>query len=243
MVKKIKHSSILIINMPNIKFVKVEKNYQDNKFNALQNINLLIKQGEFVSIVGKSGAGKTTLTKLIYAEEMPTEGDVFYGKRNIKDIKKKHLPYFRRNFGTVFQDFKLLPQKTVFENVAYALEVIGSSTDAILEEVPKILSMVDLLEESDKYPNQLSGGEKQKVALARALINRPDVIIADEPTGNLDYISSLEIIKLLLKINELGATIILATHDEAIVNKAGKRVITIEDGKIVGDQVKGKYVI
>ena len=229
--------------MPNIKFVNVEKNYQEDKFNALQNINLLIKQGEFVSIVGKSGAGKTTLTKLIYAEEMPTEGDVFFGKRNIKDIKKKHLPYFRRNFGTVFQDFKLLPQKTVFENIAYALEVVGTATDVILEEVPKILSVVELLEEAEKYPNQLSGGERQKVALARALINRPDVIIADEPTGNLDYISSSEIIELLLKINKLGATVILATHDEAIVNKAGKRVITLENGKIVGDQIKGKYVI
>ncbi len=229
--------------MPTIKFVKVEKNYQNNRFNALKNINLTIKQGEFVSIVGRSGAGKTTLTKLIYAEEMPTKGDVFYGDRNIKNIKKKHLPYFRRNFGTVFQDFKLLPQKTVFENIAYALEVVGVPTDDILKEVPKILNIVGLSNDAEKYPKQLSGGEQQKVALARALINKPDVIIADEPTGNLDYISSLEIIGLLLEINKLGATIILATHDKAIVNKAGKRVITLEDGKIVNDQDKGKYVI
>ena len=229
--------------MPTIKFVKVEKNYQNNRFNALKNINLTIKQGEFVSIVGRSGAGKTTLTKLIYAEEMPTKGDVFYGDRNIKNIKKKHLPYFRRNFGTVFQDFKLLPQKTVFENIAYALEVVGVPTDDVLKEVPKILNIVGLSNDAEKYPKQLSGGEQQKVALARALINKPDVIIADEPTGNLDYISSLEIIGLLLEINKLGATIILATHDKAIVNKAGKRVITLEDGKIVNDQDKGKYVI
>ena len=229
--------------MPTIKFVKVEKNYQNNRFNALKNINLTIKQGEFVSIVGRSGAGKTTLTKLIYAEEMPTKGDVFYGDRNIKNIKKKHLPYFRRNFGTVFQDFKLLPQKTVFENISYALEVVGIPTEDILEEVPKILNVVGLSNDAEKYPKQLSGGEQQKVALARALINKPDVIIADEPTGNLDYISSLEIIGLLLEINKLGATIVLATHDKAIVNKAGKRVITLEDGKIVNDQDKGKYVI
>ncbi len=229
--------------MPSIKFEKVEKIYSDNDFNALRNINLLIKQGEFVSVVGRSGAGKTTLTKLIYAGELPTKGDVYFGKKNTKDIKRKHLPYFRRNFGTVFQDFKLLPHKTVFENVAYALEVVGVSTKDILKEVPKILSMVDILEKSEEYPRQLSGGEQQKTALARALINRPKVIIADEPTGNLDPVSSQEIIKLLLKINDLGTTVVLATHDKDIVDKAGRRVVTLENGKVVSDQANGGYVI
>ncbi len=229
--------------MPSIKFEKVEKVYSDNDFNALRNINLLIKQGEFVSVVGRSGAGKTTLTKLIYAGELPTKGDVYFGKRNTKDIKRKHLPYFRRNFGTVFQDFKLLPHKTVFENVAYALEVVGVPTKDIMEEVPKILSMVDVLEKSEEYPHQLSGGEQQKTALARALINRPKVIIADEPTGNLDPVSSQEIIKLLLKINDLGTTVVLATHDKDIVDKAGRRVVTLENGKVVSDQASGGYMI
>ena len=229
--------------MPSIIFKKVEKTYNENKFNALRNINLLIKQGEFVSVVGRSGAGKTTLTKLIYAAELPNKGDVFFGKENTRDIKRKHLPYFRRNFGTVFQDFKLLPQKTVFENVAYALEVVGKSNKDISEEVPKILSMVGISEKSEEYPHQLSGGEQQKTALARALINNPKVIIADEPTGNLDSVSSQEIISLLLKINELGTTVVLATHDKEIVNEANKRVITLENGKIVGDQINGKYMI
>jgi cell division transport system ATP-binding protein len=229
--------------MPIIKFENVKKSYQ-NKFSALRGVNLVIQSGEFVSIVGKSGAGKTTLVKMIYAEEFPDEGKVYYGERSTDQIRKKLLPFYRRNFGTVFQDFKLLSHKTVFENVAYAAEVIGRTKAEIEKEVPKILSVFGLFEKSNKYPNQLSGGEQQRVSLARALVNRPDVIIADEPTGNLDPASSLEIMKLLLRINgHMGTTVVLATHDNDIVNMAQKRVITLDGGKVVSDQNPGKYLI
>lgn len=228
--------------MPIIKFENVKKSYQ-NKFSALRGINLVINPGEFVSIVGRSGAGKTTLVKMIYAQDFPDEGKVYYGDRSTDEIKKKLLPFYRRNFGTVFQDFKLLHQKTVYENVAYAGEIIGKTNEEIEDEVPKILAVFGLLEKGSKYPNQLSGGEQQRVSLARALVNRPDVIIADEPTGNLDPLSSMEIMKLLLKINSMGTTVILATHDNDIVNMAQKRVVTLEAGKIVSDQNPGKYLI
>ena len=229
--------------MPIIKFENVKKSYQ-NKFSALRGVNLVIQPGEFVSIVGKSGAGKTTLAKMIYAEEFPDEGKVYYGERSTDMIRKKWLPFYRRNFGTVFQDFKLLSHKTVFENVAYAAEVIGKSDEEIKNDVPRVLAVFGLLEKGDKYPNQLSGGEKQRVSLARALVNRPDVIIADEPTGNIDPVSSIEIMKLLLKINSnMGTTVILATHDNDIVNMAQKRVVTLEAGRVVSDQNPGKYLI
>jgi cell division transport system ATP-binding protein len=228
--------------MPNIKFENVKKSYQ-NKFSALRGINLLIKSGEFVSIVGRSGAGKTTLVKMIYAEGFPDEGKVYYGERSTDEIRKKLLPFYRRNFGTVFQDFKLLPQKTVFENVAYAAEVIEKSNEDVDRDASKLLAVFGLAEKADKYPNQLSGGERQRVSLARALVNRPNVVIADEPTGNLDPASSMEIMKLLLKINSMGTTVILATHDNDIVNMAQKRVVTIDNGKIVSDQNPGKYLI
>jgi len=228
--------------MPVIKFENVKKSYQD-KFSALRGVTLVIEPGEFVSIVGKSGAGKTTLVKMIYAEIFPDEGKVFYGERSTDEIKKKWLPFYRRNFGTVFQDFKLLPHKTVFENVAYAAEILGKTNEEIEEEIPKILAVFGLLEKGDKYPNQISGGEQQRVSMARALVNRPDVIIADEPTGNLDPVSSLEIMKLLLKINSMGTTVVLATHDNDIVNMANKRVITLDSGKVVSDQNPGKYLL
>lgn len=225
-----------------IKISNVTKVYPGN-FVALDNTNLSIGRGEFVSIVGQTGAGKSTLLKLIYAEESPSSGEISFNGKLVNEIKRKHLPYYRRNIGTVFQDFKLLPQKTVFENVAYALEVNGETNDEINEKVPEILDVVGLGNKLEMYPRQLSGGEQQKVALARALINSPQMIIADEPTGNLDPISTWDIIQLLLKINTLETTILLATHNREIVDKINRRVIVMEKGKIVSDIARGGYSI
>jgi cell division transport system ATP-binding protein len=223
-----------------IRFEAVSKIYKGD-FPALENINLEIQDGEFVSIVGASGAGKSTLLKLIYAEEMPTSGVVYFEEIPTSSISRSKLPFFRRSIGTIFQDFKLLHRKTAFENVAFALEVSGVPQPEIDENVPQILEIVGLGGKMDKYPKQLSVGEQQRVSLARALIHRPKVIVADEPTGNLDPVSSWEIVKLLLKINELGTTVILASHDQYVIDKAGKRVIVMENGKIIGDSEKGKY--
>ena len=225
-----------------IKFENVSKIFPGD-FVALEDINLFIDKGEFISIVGQSGAGKSTLLKLIYAEEQPTAGKVYFEERPLDGIKRRHLPYYRRNIGTVFQDFKLLPQRTIFENVAYALEVAGETSAEINEKVPKILDIVGLGDKMEKFPKQLSGGEQQRVSLARALIHRPKVIIADEPTGNLDPISTWELIKLLLKINDFGTTILLATHNKNIVDRIGKRVVALDKGKVIRDHKKGKYVI
>jgi len=225
-----------------IRFENVSKTYQGD-ITVLQNINLVIYPGEFISLVGASGVGKSTLLKLIYAEEIPTEGEVYFNERPITQINRKHLPYYRRNIGTVFQDFKLLPQKTAFENVAYALEVDGCSQEEIDAQVPEILDIVGLASKMEKFPHQLSGGEQQRVSLARALIHRPKVIIADEPTGNLDPVSSNEIIQLLLEINSFGTTVILATHNKGVVDNLGKRVIILKDGRIVHDESKGKYML
>ena len=179
--------------------------------------------------------------KLIYEEEEPTSGEIFFNERPLKGIQRKHLPYFRRNIGTVFQDFKLLPQKTAFENVAYALEVDGRTAEEIEHEVPEILEIVGLGNKLDKFPRQLSGGEQQRVSLARALIHRPKVIIADEPTGNLDPVSSAEIIGLLTEINSFGTTVLLATHNKGIVDKLNKRVVVLDQAHIVHDQARAKY--
>ena len=225
-----------------IKFENVTKIFPGD-FIALEDIDLFIDKGEFISIVGQSGAGKSTLLKLIYAEEQPTTGKVYFEERPLDGIKRRHLPYYRRNIGTVFQDFKLLPQRTIFENVAYALEVAGETNAEINEKVPKILDIVGLGDKMEKFPKQLSGGEQQRVSLARALIHRPKVIIADEPTGNLDPISTWELIKLLLKINDFGTTILLATHNKNIVDRIGKRVVALDKGKVIRDHKKGKYVI
>ena len=223
-----------------IRFESVSKIYKGD-FAALEDINLVIKKGEFVSIVGQSGAGKSTLLKLIYAEEMPTEGAVYFEEMATSDIKRNKLPLYRRNIGTIFQDFKLLPRKTAYENVAFALEVASVPRAEIEEDVPQILEIVGLKDKMEKYPYQLSMGEQQRVSFARALIHRPKIIVADEPTGNLDPISSWEIVNLMLKINKLGTTVILASHDKYVVDKANKRVVVIENGKIIGDSEQGKY--
>ena len=228
--------------MPILRFENVSKIYPGN-FPALEEIDLAIESGEFLSIVGHSGSGKSTLLKLIYAEEQATSGHVYFNDRTIDSINRKHLPYYRRNIGTVFQDFKLLPQKTAFENVAYALEVSDETEEEINELVPEILEIVGMSDKAKKYPRQLSGGEQQKICLARALVRKPKVIIADEPTGNLDPVATWEIIQLLLKINSMGTTIILATHNKDIVDKLNRRVIALDKGKVIRDHQKGRYAI
>jgi len=227
-----------------IEFRNVKKIYTGGIHTvALDEISFVIEKEEFVSLVGHSGAGKSTILKLLYAEEKPTSGEIFFNNENISHLTPKQLPFYRRRIGTVFQDFKLLPQKTLFENVAFALEVSDHSDKEIKELVPQILEIVGLTHKTDSYPREISGGEQQRVAIARALVHRPPLIIADEPTGNLDPISSWGIIQLLLKINKLGTTVLLATHNKDIVNRLKKRVITLDQGKIIRDHSKGRYAI
>jgi cell division transport system ATP-binding protein len=225
-----------------IRFQKVSKIYSSEKI-ALDEVSFKIKEREFVSITGKSGAGKTTLIKLLLREEAPTKGRIFFEDVNIHRIKKRFLPQYRKNFGIVFQDYKLLPNKTVFENIAYALEVTGADDKEILNNVPQVLELVDMPDKANNFPSELSGGEKQRVAIARALIHRPRVVIADEPTGNLDPYHTWEIIHLLIKIHELGSTLILATHDKEIINYLQKRVITLDKGRIIRDEEKGRFIL
>ncbi|MSR73634.1 MAG: cell division ATP-binding protein FtsE [Candidatus Pacebacteria bacterium] len=227
-----------------ISFTNVAKYYENGSTSvALDEINLKIDTGEFVTLVGKSGAGKSTLVKLIIGEEQPTRGKIMVAGQNVGTMHPYDLPTLRRKIGVVFQDFRLLPKKTVHENVAFAMEVAGRAENEINEVVPQVLDMVGLADRAGHFPNQLSGGEKQRVAIARAMINRPMVIIADEPTGNLDPVNTWEIIKLLTKINELGTTIILATHSKDIVNALGKRVVSIDKGKVVRDEQNGRYIL
>lgn len=221
---------------------EVSKEYPDG-FVALRGVTCMVDHGEFVSIVGASGAGKSTLLKMIYADEFPTEGSVFFGGRNILATKRRLLPYFRRNFGTIFQDFKLLPQKTVFENIAYTLELHGKSDAQIYDEVTQMLQVINMTEHAHKYPHQISGGEQQRVAVARAIIHRPRVLIADEPTGNLDPVSADDIARLLYKINSFGTTVILATHDKSIVDKIHRRVVAMDRGRVVSDTANSGYII
>jgi len=216
----------------------------DNKFEAINGIDLHIKYGEFVSLIGPNGAGKSTLLRLLTKEITPNKGEVVVDGISIAEIPDKDLPVLRRKVGTIFQDFKLLTNKTAFENVAFALEVCGASEQEISDDVPKVLHIVGLSDKADNFPNQLSGGERQRVAIARALIHRPTILLADEPTGNLDLLNSYDVVKLLLKINELGTTVILATHNREVVNSIGRRVVSMENGKIVRDQIEaGKYII
>ncbi len=208
---------------------------------GLRNISLHIEAGEFVSIVGQSGTGKTTLVRLLIAEEKPTKGKITIGDWDITKISSSEIPYLRRQIGVIFQDFKLLPKKTVFENVSFALEVAGEKSYRIKKIVPQVLDIVGLGNKTDRYPRQLSGGEQQRVAIARSLVHRPKIIIADEPTGNLDSLNTVEIIEILKKINEFGTTILLATHNREIVNELRRRVITLRGGEIVSDELTGKY--
>jgi len=210
---------------------------------AIDDVSFDINEKEFVSIVGKSGAGKTTLLKLILAEECPTKGEIIFDGNNINCVKKSHLPKLRQRIGVVFQDYKLFNSKTAYENVAYVMEVMGISEDEIKRDVPQILELVGLSDRINNFPNELSGGEKQRVAIARALIHRPDIILADEPTGNLDPYHTHGIIELLVKIYNMGTTVVLATHDKAIINKLGKRVITLDQGKLIRDEKKGRFII
>ncbi len=212
---------------------------------ALDKVNLRIKPKEFLSLVGKSGAGKSTLLKLLIAEEEPSEGSVYFDGYDVGLMDKdRELPVLRRKIGTVFQDFKLLAHKTVFENVAFAMEVAGAQDEEILEDVPQVLELVGLSDKHNNFPHELSGGEKQRTAIARALVHRPTVIVADEPTGNLDPGNTFEIIRLLLKINELGTTVILATHDrEVIESLKDRRIISLDKGKIIKDDIKGKFIL
>lgn len=211
---------------------------------AINGVDLHVKDGEFVSIVGPSGAGKSTLLRLLTREIEPSQGEVFVGGVNLATIGDGDIPVLRRKIGMIFQDFKLLSGKTASENVAFALEVCGASQAEIDQHVPKVLEVVGLGDKKDNFPNQLSGGEKQRLAIARALVHRPEILLADEPTGNLDLVNSYDVVKILLKVNEMGTTVMLATHSREIVNAIGRRVITVEQGKIVRDQVEqGKYVI
>jgi cell division transport system ATP-binding protein len=225
-----------------IYFDKVSKIYADNSI-ALEDVSFNIEPNEFVSVVGQSGAGKTTLVKMILAEERPTSGSVFFESANIHGLPKNQINKYRRRIGTVFQDFKLLPNKTAYENIAFAMEAAGRTDEEIAADVPHVLELVDLGRKIWNFPNQLSGGEQQRVAIARAIVNQPDLIIADEPTGNLDPVNTYDVVHILKKINDLGTTVILTTHNKGVIDSLGKRVITLEHGKIIRDDKSGKYIL
>lgn len=223
-----------------IEYINVSKTY-DSGVVALSNINLKIKKGEFVFLVGYSGAGKTSLAKLLLKEIEPTKGKIMINDVDITKLKDRQIPYLRRNIGVVFQDFRLLPNKTIFENVAFAKEIIGASPREIKRQVSSVLKLVGLSDKGNCYPNELSGGEQQRVSIARAIVNKPEVIIADEPTGNLDPDTAWEIMTLLKEINEIGTTIIMVTHAKDIVDFMKRRVIALDGGKIVRDDERGVY--
>lgn len=231
----VKYSSMIF-------FDRVSKVYPDSSV-ALSGVTFTIEPKEFVSIVGQSGAGKTTLLKMFLAEERPSEGQVFLDGVDVHSLTKEEINHLRRKVGMIFQDFRLLPGKTVYENIAFTMEASGKSDDEIESDVPHVLELVDLSPKIWNFPHELSGGEKQRVAIARALVNQPDIIIADEPTGNLDPVNTYDIVQILKKINDMGTTIILTTHNKGIIDSLGKRVIVMERGKIIRDDKEGKYFI
>jgi len=210
---------------------------------AVKDINLVLREGEFLCLVGQSGVGKTTLIKLLTKQENPDKGQIFVAGRNLADLRDREVPFYRRKIGVVFQDFKLLPQKTVWENVAFALEVCGFSSTDITRRTERVLDLVGLGRRQNNYPAELSGGERQRAAIARALVHSPRIFIADEPTGNLDPVNTWEIIELLYRINQKGTTVILATHNRQVVDRIQQRVVLMKSGRIVSDQRSGKYVI
>jgi len=210
---------------------------------AIEGVTFQVAPQEFVSVVGHSGAGKTTLLKLLIVEDKPSDGNVFFESVNVHSIPRGQLPQYRRKIGTIFQDFKLLSHKTAFENVAFAMEANGRSDEEIAENVPQALELVDLGDKLMSFPHELSGGEKQRVAIARAIVNQPDIIIADEPTGNLDPIATYEVVQILQKINDLGTTVIMTTHNKGVIDALERRVITMDEGKIIRDDASGKYVL
>ena len=223
-----------------IKFRDVEKTYK-NGVNAVYDMNLEIKKGEFVFIIGASGSGKSTLIKMLYREEKPSKGEIYVGGVNVAKVKNSKVYKLRRKIGIVFQDYKLLPKLTVYENVAFALEIYGLPTEEVRKKVLKALDLVGLKSRTKSYPDQLSGGEQQRVAIARAIVNSPKLLICDEPTGNIEHDTSLEVMKVIEKINDLGTTIVMATHDREMVNKMKKRVVLLDNGKLVKDYEKGSY--
>jgi len=225
-----------------IYFDNVTKEYRDGT-PALQDVTVSIAPKEFVSVVGHSGAGKTTLIKMLLGQERPTAGSVFFESVDIHTLPSSSMHHYRRKIGTVFQDFRLIPNKTAYENIAFAMEAAGRADDEIESDVPYILDLVDLADKAHHFPSQLSGGEQQRVAIGRAIINQPDLIVADEPTGNLDPVNTYEIIEILKKINEMGTTVIITTHNKGVVDAMGKRVITMEKGKVVRDDMNGHYIL
>jgi len=225
-----------------IYYDKVSKVYPDKSI-ALSEVSFSIEPKEFVTIVGHSGAGKTTLMKLLIAEDYPTEGSVFLESTNVHNLNKKEMSKLRRRIGTVFQDYRLIPNKTIYENIAFAMEAAGRSDAEIASDVPHVLELVDLAHKIWNFPGELSGGERQRVAIARAIVTQPDIIIADEPTGNLDPTNTFEIVRILKKINEMGTTVLLTTHNKGVVDAVGGRVITMENGKVIRDDKSGKYIL
>jgi len=225
-----------------IYFDKVTKIYPGDTV-ALSGVTFGVEPGEFISVVGHSGAGKSTLLKMIMVEDTPSDGSVFFESVDLKSVNPKHIPAIRRRIGCVFQEHRLLPDKTAFENIAFTMEAAGRDDDEIASDVPHVLDLVGLSPKMWNFPGEMSGGERQRVAIARAIVNQPDLLIADEPTGNLDPLTTHDIIQIFKKINDVGTTVILTTHNKGVIDNLGKRVITLENGKIIRDEKEGRYII